>query len=383
MKKILTIVGARPQFIKAAAIHRVIKQDYQNKMIEILVHTGQHYDKEMSAVFFDELAIEPPAYHLGIGSGEHGAQVGAMMIELEKILKKEKPSIVLVYGDTNSTLAGALVAAKMHIPVAHVEAGLRSFDKTMPEEINRLLVDHVSTLLFCPTHTSIENLKKEGLENGSISTPHINHPFVFHSGDVMYDSVLYYADRALQKRDWIKKLGLEENNFVLATIHRAQNTDDKERLVSIVQSLLRLATEYNYPVVLPIHPRTRKMMENYVQPDFYAKIVNNTNLKIIAPVSYLEMIALERMSRMIITDSGGVQKEAFFLQKPCIILRAETEWVELLHEGSVLADADEQKIVALFNTFLKSSTTSYQNTMSIFGNGKSSFFICDKLYNYC
>ena len=315
MKKILTIVGARPQFIKAAAINRVIKRDYQNKMIEILVHTGQHYDKEMSAIFFDELAIEPPAYHLGIGSGEHGAQVGAMMIELEKIFKKEKPSIVLVYGDTNSTLAGALVAAKMHIPVAHVEAGLRSFDKAMPEEINRILVDHVSTLLFCPTLTSIENLKKEGLGNINTNISHINHPLVFHSGDVMYDSVLYYADRALQKRDWIKKLGLQENNFVLATIHRAQNTDDKERLVSIFQALLRLATEYDYPVVLPIHPRTRKMMENYFHPEFYAKIVGNKNLKIITPVSYLEMIALERMSRMIITDSGGVQKEALFSTK--------------------------------------------------------------------
>jgi UDP-N-acetylglucosamine 2-epimerase len=312
--KVVTIVGARPQFVKAAAVSRKLREGNQ----EILVHTGQHYDENMSAVFFEELGIPEPEYHLGIGSGGHGAQTGAMLAEIEKVLLREQPVWVLVYGDTNSTLAGALAAAKLHIPVAHVEAGLRSFNRRMPEEINRILTDHISELLFCPSQVAATHLEREGITRG-----------VHVVGDVMYEALTYAARRAREGSRVLERLGVGEKQYLLATIHRAENTDDYERFWGILSAF----NQVNERIIFPVHPRTRKMME---QIGYYP----GTNVCLIDPVGYLDMIRLEGAARMILTDSGGIQKEAYWLGIPCVTLRDETEWVETVETGwNVLADA--------------------------------------------
>ncbi|GIV96198.1 MAG: UDP-N-acetyl glucosamine 2-epimerase [Herpetosiphonaceae bacterium] len=312
--KIVTVVGARPQFIKAAAVSRILRST--PGLNEILVHTGQHYDENMSDVFFEELNIPRPDYHLGIGSGSHGAQTGRMLEAIEQVLLAERPNWVLVYGDTNSTLAGALAAAKLHIPVAHVEAGLRSFNRKMPEEINRVLTDHAADLLFAPTEAAVENLRREGIPGERVI-------FV---GDVMYDAALYFGTRAEQRSDVLARLGLKAQNYVLATIHRAENTDNADRLRDIVSGLVDLA--HDIAVVLPLHPRTRGALQREGLLD---KAIGPICL--IDPVGYLDMIMLEKHARLIITDSGGVQKEAFFYRVPCITLRNETEWTELVTLG--------------------------------------------------
>ena len=308
--KIVTIVGARPQFIKAAVVARAFKL---SGVDEVLVHTGQHYDANMSDVFFDELEISRPQYHLGIGSGCHGQQTGKMLEAIENVLLKEKPEWVLVYGDTNSTLAGSLAAVKLHIPVAHVEAGLRSYNRKMPEEINRVLTDHVSTALFVPTKTAVFNLLKEGVPGAGIRVV----------GDVMYDAALFYAAKSEGKTRIMQDLGLEPKKYILGTIHRAENTDDLGRLKAILQALMEMAA--TVPVVLPLHPRTKAILQK-MSMDISA-------LKVIEPVGYLDMVALEKNARLIATDSGGVQKEAFFYKVPCVTLRDETEWVELVESG--------------------------------------------------
>lgn len=324
--KIVTILGARPQFIKAAAVSSVFSEHFE----EILVHTGQHYDPNMSDVFFEELHIPKPKYHLEIGSGSHGVMTGAMLIKIEEVLETEKPDFVMVYGDTNSTLAGALAASKMLIPVIHVEAGLRSFNKAMPEEQNRILTDHISQLLFAPTQTAVKNLKHEGIS----SDVHL-------VGDVMYDGILYFSDIARQKSIILSTLGLSEKEYILWTVHRAENTNDPERLKSIVNGLNAVREK----IVLPLHPRTKKCLQVY-------GIQLADHIQVIDPLGYLDMVMLESSAKKIVTDSGGIQKEAFFLGVPCITLREETEWVETVENGwNVLVGADEQKIVGAITGF--------------------------------
>jgi UDP-GlcNAc3NAcA epimerase len=308
--KLLTVLGARPQFIKAAAVSRLLA-NRPGDVRELLVHTGQHYDENMSDVFFAELGIPAPGYHLEVGSATHGAQTGRMLERIEEVIQKEKPDAVLVYGDTNSTLAGALAAAKLHIPVAHVEAGLRSFNQKMPEEINRVLTDHVSKWLFCPTQAAIDNLKREGIADARVSLV----------GDVMYDVALMVRDRVRGAERW----GLTAGHYVLATIHRAENTDDPARLAAVFDGLTEVAKRL--PVVLPLHPRTRAVLKRE------GKATDGNGLRIIDPVGYLDMASLEKHARLVVTDSGGVQKEAFFHRVPCVTLRDETEWVELVELG--------------------------------------------------
>jgi UDP-GlcNAc3NAcA epimerase len=321
--KIVTIIGARPQFIKAAAVSRVLRKT----MTEILIHTGQHYDRNMSDVFFDELGIPVPDYHLGIGSCSHGAQTGAMLTEIEKVLISRKPDRVLVYGDTNSTLAGALAAAKLHLPVVHVEAGLRSFNKNMPEEINRVVTDHLSTFMFCPSQTAADNLAREGVVRG-----------VQVVGDVMMDALLYAIARARHGTSVVSDMGLKDKHFILATVHRAENTDDPNRLAAILRALQDLAKEE--PVVFPVHPRTNKAIkETHVGLESYG-------LRIIEPLGYLSMVQLAQSARIILTDSGGIQKEAYWLGVPCVTLRDETEWVETTQTGwNTLAGASTDAII--------------------------------------
>ena len=314
MRRILTVVGARPQFIKAAAVSRVLRAELE--LDEVLVHTGQHYDDNMSEIFFDELELPRPNYNLNVGSGSHGVQTGKMLIEIEIVLQKENPDLVLVYGDTNSTLAGALAAAKMNIPVAHVEAGLRSFNRKMPEEVNRILVDHCSTLLFAPTQVAVENLAREGIPSMKVERV----------GDVMYDAVLFYGERAIAKSTIIRDLGLSPGNYILSTIHRAENTDNPDRLEAILEGLCRV--NRNLPVVLPIHPRTRACLQEGSRFNRH-----HDRIRMIEPVGYFDMIALEKNAALIATDSGGIQKEAFFFHVPCVTFRDETEWVELVDLG--------------------------------------------------
>lgn len=312
--KIATIIGARPQFIKAAIVSRHIR--LTRGIDELLVHTGQHYDDRMSRVFFEELEIPPPAYHLGIGSSSHGVQTGRMLEAIERVLLQEKPDWVLVYGDTNSTLAGALAAVKLHIPVAHVEAGLRSFNRKMPEEINRILTDHASDLLFAPTEVAVSNLRHEGVPMEKVHLV----------GDVMYDASLYYGEKVERVGGLVDELRLPKGGYVLATIHRAENTNDRMRLQVIAQGLVE--TALTMPVVLPLHPRTAKALDEVGLLDVVKK-----RIRVVEPVGYFDMLQLERHAAVIATDSGGVQKEAYFHGVPCVTLRDETEWVELVETG--------------------------------------------------
>lgn len=324
--KVITIIGARPQFIKAAAVSRKLRKS----MDEIIIHTGQHYDENMSKIFFEELEIPKPDYNLNIGSGNHGYMTGNMLIKIEEILLNEKPDMVLVYGDTNSTIAGALSASKLLIPVAHVEAGLRSFNMAMPEEQNRILTDHISKLLFAPTKTALNNLYNEGIKKG-----------VVNSGDVMYDAVLFFKELASVKSSILDRLGLNYGDYILSTIHRAENTNSKERLKNIIEAL----SESEENIILPLHPRTKKFIDEY-------GFKFRENIKIIEPVGYLDMTMLESSCSKIVTDSGGVQKEAFFMAKPCITLRDETEWVETVDNGwNIITGCDKEKIIKAIKYF--------------------------------
>ena len=362
--KIATIIGARPQFIKAAAVSRAIAKHnnlthnplpitcckapithYPSPITEIIIHTGQHYDDEMSAIFFRELEIPKPKYNLNIGSGTHGTQTGKMLSGIEDVLLKEKPDWVLIYGDTNSTLAGAVSAAKLHIPIAHVEAGLRSFNRLMPEEINRVVADHISHLLLCPSQVAVNNLSAEGISKG-----------VKIVGDVMADALQFAARHIQTKADIKKKLQLQNQTYLLATIHRAENTDNKERLQNIISALNALEDT----IILPIHPRTRKILHDM-------NLTLKPHVRIIDPVGYFDMIALEYSARMILTDSGGIQKEAYWLKVPCVTLRDETEWLETVENGwNILTGANSAKIIKAVKTF-KSPAKHPQ----LYGNGKA------------
>ena len=366
--KIVTVVGARPQFVKAATVSRAIRDHNQNQvdspMNEVIVHTGQHYDQNMSQVFFDELEIPRPDYNLEVSGGSHGAMTGRMLERIEQVLMEENPDWVLIYGDTNSTLAGALAAAKLHIPVAHVEAGLRSFNMRMPEEVNRILADRISTLLFCPTNTAVKNLRREGVTKG-----------VHNVGDVMYDASLFYRDMARDKSSILEDMHLPEGEYVLVTCHRAENTDDLKRMNRIVNALERLGKEIR--VVFPIHPRTRKAL---VRIERYERLMET--VEAIQPVSFLDMVRLEESAAMIVTDSGGVQKEAYFFKVPCVTLRNETEWVETVECGwNALVSPDDEGIYEAIRSAMVKSRHSRRECESLYGDGKAANTIVDILLN--
>lgn len=376
--KIVTIIGARPQIIKAAALSRAISNNFAERIEEIIVHTGQHYDANMSQVFIDELGIPEPKYNLSIGSSSHGVQTARMMEGIERILLIEKPDYLVVYGDTNSTLAGAVAAAKIHIPIAHIEAGLRSFNKSMPEEINRIMCDHASTLLFSPTQTGFKNLVNEGFNPNNKAPYTPDNPGIFHCGDVMYDNSLFFKAIADKKSTVLEDNGLKGKPFILATIHRDSNTDVPERLSSIFSALLTISEKENMEIVLPLHPRTSKLMESNLSGDLYNKVKDSQWLKLIPPVSFLDMIVLESNCKLVMTDSGGVQKEAYFFKKPAVILRSETEWKEIVDEGcGIIADADKEKIIDAFDFF--NDGNRQFSFPDIFGDGEAATFICRTL----
>lgn len=373
--KIITIIGARPQIIKAAALSRTIKQKYAGRIQEIIVHTGQHYDDNMSQVFFNELGIPQPDYNLHVGSASHGVQTARMIEGIEKILLDEKPDCIVLYGDTNSTLAGAVAASKIHVPVVHIEAGLRSFNKNMPEEINRIVCDHCSTLLFSPTLAGFENLIKEGFKTDNVAPYNIDNPKVYHCGDIMYDNSLHFSTIADQKVDLLQRLGLEGRNYVLATLHRDSNTDNPERLNDILDAIITLSRDI--AIVLPLHPRTRKMIDLLVDPEKKRHLLSHENVKITDPVSFLEMIQLEKHAQLVMTDSGGVQKESYFFKKPCVILRPETEWVEIVQTGAAtLVDADNSKILETSRYYLQHPPVDFP---PIFGDGHAASFMLQKM----
>ena len=364
--KIVTIVGARPQFIKAATISRAIKLHnnggLNNQITEVIVHTGQHFDRKMSQIFFDEMQIPVPDYNLNINSLSHGAMTGRMLEGIETILLQEKPDWLLVYGDTNSTLAGALAASKLHIKVAHVEAGLRSFNMNMPEEINRILTDRISNILFCPTDTACKNLKVEGYPNRLSSD---SYQLITNVGDVMYDAALFYTDISYKPK--LAGKTITDSEFILATVHRQENTDNQEHLKNIFEAFNKISKDI--PIILPLHPRTKKIISNL---DFQIP-----NLHVMDPVSYLEMIWLLKNCRIVMTDSGGLQKEAYFFKKPCITLREQTEWVELVDLGvNYIVGSSFQKIL---NAYKRVKNEKFKFHSEPYGNGIASGKIIQNL----
>jgi UDP-N-acetylglucosamine 2-epimerase (non-hydrolysing) len=353
--KIVSIVGARPQFIKCAPVSAELRKEHE----EILVHTGQHYDPEMSEIFFEELMIPRPDYHLGVGSGTHGKQTGDILERVESVILKEQPALVLVYGDTNSTLAGALAAAKLQVPVAHIEAGLRSFDRAMPEEINRVVTDHISDLLLCPTRTAADNLAEEGVSRG-----------VHVVGDVMVDALRHNAGIAEKKSRILTLLGLQKGEYYVATVHRPGNTDDRNHLAAIIEAF----REAGKPVVFPLHPRTRKYLREYGLYDSLPE-----NIRCIEPLGYLDMLHLMSHAKKILTDSGGIQKEAYVLGIPCITLRENTEWVETLTGGwNVLVGADTHRILTAITTDIHTRADN-----SVFGKGDAAEQIARVIRENC
>lgn len=383
--KVISIVGARPQFIKATLVSKALKQAGQE---DFILHTGQHYDFGMSRVFFSELGIPEPDVNLNIGSRRHGEQTGEMLAQIEKVLSEQKPDCAIVYGDTNSTLAGALAASKLHVPVAHVEAGLRSYNKYMPEEQNRVLTDHLSSVLFCPTANAVQNLGKEGFKIGIPErNPSCNSPAVIQVGDVMYDTVLFYGSFSERHSDLLTHLQLIDDRgkvvpYALCTVHRAENTDSKKRLGSILSALDQLS--HQVPIIMPLHPRTLKTIQANQEFQTLTK-----SLQIIEPVSYLQMLLLEKNSTLICTDSGGVQKEAYFFKKPCITMRNQTEWVETVTAGwNQLTGAETERIIRSFNIAISGSgseddlppfSKSPGDRLAHFGDGNAAQLMVDYL----
>jgi UDP-GlcNAc3NAcA epimerase len=375
MIRLITIVGARPQIIKSAAVSRAVRGTYRDRISEKILHTGQHYDAGLSAVFFSEMDIPAPEFQLSAGSGTQAAQTSRMLTDTGEILAREKPDAVLVYGDTNSTLAAALAASKLGIPVIHVEAGLRSFDKQMPEEINRIMTDHVSTLLFSPTLQGMANLRAEGFRTDAEGPFDINRPGVFHCGDIMLDNTLHFAEKARAASRLREQMGLEENGYALVTVHRDQNTDDPERLAGICGILLRAAQRR--PLVFPVHPRTEAALKKHRDLPAVRELMAHPNLRLTAPASYLEMTGLLRTASLVLTDSGGVQKEAYFLKRPCIILRSRTEWTEIVETGhAVLAGSDPEHYEPAAAALERNASAPWP---SIFGDGNAAAFICETI----
>jgi len=345
MKKIVTVIGARPQFVKAAVLSRIIAE--RGELKEIIIHTGQHFDKNMSEVFFEEMEIPVPKYNLEIQEPTHGAMTGKMLEKIEKVLMQEKPDGLVVYGDTNSTLAGALAAKKLHIPIAHVEAGLRSFNTRMPEEINRIITDRISDVLFCPTEKSVQNLKKEGFDNFPVE--------IIQCGDIMKDAVSYYSEKSKAKSKIMGDLHLKNNDFVLATIHRQETTDDCGTLKNVLAAMDRINSEM--PVVMPLHPRTRKMI---------SRCDLSYNFKIVDPLGYFDMLSLLHNCKMVLTDSGGLQKEAFFNKKHCLITRNETEWVELVDNDFAAIVGTDPEVI--YQSFQKYKNSQADFSKELYGN---------------
>jgi UDP-GlcNAc3NAcA epimerase len=360
--KLITVIGARPQFVKAATVSRAIKMnnEQQSSIIEEkIVHTGQHYDANLSDIFFEEMEIPKPSYSLGVGGGSHGAMTGRQLEKIEEILLEEEPDGVLVYGDTNSTLAGALAAAKLHIPVIHVEAGLRSFNMLMPEEINRILTDNVSSFLLCPTESAIRNLNNEGFANRDV--------FIKNVGDVMFDAAMFYQEKAKKPLN----LNIGEQKFILCTIHRAENTDSQEKMVEIIEGLNHISRKIH--IVIPVHPRTRKLLAQY------ALQLNTQNITMIDPVGYYEMLWLIKHCSMVITDSGGLQKEAYFFKKRCLTIRDQTEWVELINVGAnTLVATNREEIRSKFDIIFEEKIMDVFSG-NLYGDGKTASKIIDIL----
>ena len=381
MIKLLTIIGARPQIIKAAAISRAVRAKFAGQIEEKILHTGQHYDDNMSEVFFRVLGIPAPDYNLHVGSGSHGTQTARIIEGIEQVLMEQHFDGVIVYGDTNSTLAAAVAAVKIHVPVFHIEAGLRSFNMAMPEEQNRIVCDALSSILFAPTDTAVRNLAAEGFgaikdrvrfQNGKSQR-------VVLSGDVMYDNSMYFSAMADMKSDIIERLGLSYRNFVLATIHRPANTDNAKNLESIFRALLDIAEREQMDIILPLHPRTRKMLPQQLSAELLQRVEKNEHLRITEPASFFEIIRLEKNARVVMTDSGGVQKEAFFYGTPCVILRPETEWVEIVDAGAgILTDADYERIMKAYADLSGRSV----NFPPLFGDAHASEKILSEIVEY-
>lgn len=379
MIKLLTVIGARPQIIKAAAISRAVREKFRGQIEEKILHTGQHYDANMSQVFFDELGIPAPDYNLGVGSGSHGVQTAKMIEGIEKVLQSEHFDGIILYGDTNSTLAGAVAASKIHIPVFHIEAGLRSFNMTMPEEVNRIVCDQLSSILFPPTETGYKNLMKEGFGDSKATFKNGKGRVVFNSGDVMYDNSMYFASLAEQKSPILKELEVESNGYILTTIHRPNNTDDPVRLSSILSTLIDLAEKDEIALVLPLHPRTRNLLSSNLASEVFERLTHSAFVKIIPPASFFDIIVLEKNARIVMTDSGGVQKESFFFERPCVILRPETEWVEIVEHGAgIIADADPVRIKDAYSKLLGT----HPKFPQLFGDAHAAEHILQKITEY-
>ena len=376
--QIITVIGARPQIIKAAALSRVILNDFQ-EIEEIIVHTGQHYDKNMSDIFFTELEIPKPQINLKVGSSSHGAQTALMIEKIEKVMLEHSPNAVVVYGDTNSTLATAVAASKLHVPIVHIESGLRSFNKKMPEEVNRILCDHVSTLLFSPTKSGYNNLLKEGFSKEKSNNASADFPNIYHCGDIMYDNSLYFSKLSDENSNIIEKLNVHNEKFILATVHRNDNTDSKIKLKELFSTFLQITEIHQLKIILPLHSRTSKMMEQLLDSQLLKKIQESNLLTIIDPASFLDMIALEKNAELIITDSGGVQKEAYFFKKPCIILRPQTEWVEIVEtKSAVISDTNSKIILEATERFLSNPDLKFPE---VFGDGNAASFIAKEMLN--
>lgn len=379
MIKLLTVIGARPQIIKAAAISRAVKNHFAYQIEEKILHTGQHYDANMSQVFIDELGIPQPDFNLGVGSGKHGEQTAKMISGIEEVLLSDHYDGIILYGDTNSTLAGAVAASKIHVPVFHVEAGLRSFNMAMPEEINRIVCDQISSILFPPTETGYQNLMKEGFVGSKAKFKNGKMRKVVKSGDVMYDNSLYFASIAEQKSDILQKYNLVSGQFVLTTIHRDNNTDDPRRLTNIFKALIDISEKDQIKVVIPLHPRTAKLLEKNVESEVFQQLQKSEYVKLIPPASFFEIIVLEKNAKIVMTDSGGVQKEAFFFEKPCVIFRPETEWTEIVDYGAgIIADADYQKIVDGYNEFVDK----HVSFPKLFGDANAAKHILEEIVDY-
>lgn len=377
--RLLTVIGARPQIIKAAAISRTVKNYFQGEIEEKILHTGQHYDANMSQVFFDELGIPAPDYNLGVGSGKHGEQTAKMIAGIEQVLLEGNFDGIILYGDTNSTLAGAVAASKIHVPIFHIEAGLRSFNMAMPEEVNRIVCDQLSSICFSPTQTGVDNLKREGFFESKAKFKNGKGRNVVNSGDVMYDNSLYFASLAEQKSDILERYDLKPNQYILSTIHRDNNTDSKERLTSIFTALLDIAEKDNIKIVLPLHPRTAKLLPVNLEEKTYQRLKESKLVCLIPPASFFDIIVLEKNARIVMTDSGGVQKEAFFFERPCVILRPETEWVEIVNHGAgVIADADKAKIIDGYEKLVNQPVS----FPKLFGDANAAKHILETIVSY-
>lgn len=379
MIRLLTVIGARPQIIKAAAISRAVASHYSDEIEEKILHTGQHYDTNMSQVFFDELEIPKPDYNLGVGSGKHGEQTAKMISGIEEVLLSDKFDGVILYGDTNSTLAGAVAASKIHIPVFHIEAGLRSYNMTMPEEVNRIVCDQLSSILFPPTETGYQNLVREGFMESKATFMNGKRRKVVKSGDVMYDNSLYFASLAEEKSNILERCGLRKDCYILTTIHRDNNTDNPERLTNIFKALIDISDRNQRDIILPLHPRTSKLLEKNVDANVYRQLKSSPFIKLIPPASFFEIIVLEKNAEIVMTDSGGVQKEAFFFERPCVIFRPETEWTEIVDYGAgVIADADYQRIIDGYKSLVGQSV----QFPKLFGDAVAAKHILDEIVDY-